>query len=96
MDIILRTPRHVIVDHMGDTLDIQTTSRNVGGDHDLMRAATKAFQCLQALRLRAIAVQTGDAKSRPAQGVREPIGAVFRAREHQDTGHRRACQQRQE
>jgi hypothetical protein len=94
MDVVLRTSRHVIVDHVGDALDIQATGRKVGGHQNLMRAAAKAFQGLQALVLRAIAMETGHAKSRAVQGVCEPIGTVFRPRKHQDTGHCRPRQQR--
>jgi hypothetical protein len=42
----------------------------------------------------AIAMQTGDAKSRAVQSVCKAIGTVFRACEHQDTGHCRPREQR--
>jgi hypothetical protein len=81
---------------VGDTLDIQAAGRNIGGHENLIRAAAKAFQSLQALALGTIPMEAVDAKSCPAQGMGEPIGAVFRPRKHQDSVHGRAREQRLE
>ena len=64
-----------MIDSMGNALDIQATGCKVSGRQNLMHATPKTFQCLQALVLRAIAMQTDDAKSRSIQGVRESIGS---------------------
>jgi hypothetical protein len=60
---------------VGNALDIQATRCTVSGHQHLMHATPKTFQCLQALVLRAVAMQTDEAKSRSVQGVCKSIGS---------------------
>ena len=65
---------------MGDAFDIQAPGRDVGGHHNVIRAAAKALQCLLALELCAIGMQTGGAKSRAGVVDWDPTCTVRGAR----------------
>ena len=45
---------HVVIDHMADVRDIQTASRDVGGNQDFETTIAKSFQGLFAFTLGAI------------------------------------------
>src|SRR5690349_23159953 len=61
VDVGIGSVWHVEVDHMRNTVNIQTARCNVGGDHDAKMSCFEAVQGLFALSLRAIAMQTSDA-----------------------------------
>ncbi len=59
VDVIVRLPRHVIVEHVADALDVQPARGDVGGDQDVDVAGLEPLQLLQALGLLHVAVDRG-------------------------------------
>ena len=83
VDVGIGSVWHIEVDHMRNTVNVQTTRRNVGSHHDAKVSCFKAVQGLFALSLRAIAVQAGDAMTCVRDLTSQLIGAMFRAGEDQ-------------
>ena len=79
VDVGIGSVWHIEVDHMRNTVNIQTTRRNVGGDHDAEVTCLEAVQGLFALSLCAIAVQAGDTMPRVRNLTRQFIGTMFGA-----------------
>ena len=75
---------HIEVDDVRNAFHIQAACGDVGGDHDLIRAAPEAFERGLTLSLRAIAVQAGNFISGAVDLLGELFGAMFGAREDQD------------
>src|SRR5215207_572884 len=83
MDVGISGVWHIVVDDMRDILHIETTCRDIGGNHDGEVSALETAERLLALSLGAIAVQARNAKSRVCNLARNLIGAMFGAREDQ-------------
>src|SRR6266540_3174923 len=77
MDVGIGSVWHVEVDHMRNTVNVQTACRNVGSDHDAEVSCFEAVQGLLTLSLGAVAVQAGDAMTRVRNLTRQLIGAMF-------------------
>ena len=84
MDIRVGGIRHVVVDNVGDTVDIEPARGDVGGDHDAEVTGLETAQGLFTLPLRSVAVQARDAKPRVCDLPRHFVRAVFCAREDQN------------
>ena len=56
--------RALVVDDVGDVLDIDASGRDIGGDQDVDLAGPEGAQCLLAGALSEVAVQGGAAKPR--------------------------------
>ena len=63
MDVSIRSVGHIIIDDVGDAVDVETTRRNIGGDHDREVSCFEAVQGMLALPLSAVPVQAGDPES---------------------------------
>ena len=79
MDVGVGSVGHVEVEDVRDAVDIETTRRDVGGDHDREMSALETAEGLLALSLCTIAVQTCDAMSGVRDLARQLIGAMFGA-----------------
>ena len=81
--IIFAIMRHIVVDDVGNTLDIEPTRGDVGGDHDAEVPGLEPAQSLFALSLGAVTVQAGDAEPGVGDLPGNFVGAMFGAREDQ-------------
>ena len=81
--IILGDIRQFIVDHMGQLVDIETASRDVGGHQHANIALLEAGQGLGARALALVAVDRSSADAILAQLFRQAVGAMLGAGEHQ-------------
>jgi hypothetical protein len=79
VDVGVGSVWHIEVDHMRNTVNVETTRRNVSSHHDAKVSSFEAMQGLFALSLRAIAVQAGDTMTRVRDLTSQLIGAMFRA-----------------
>ena len=59
MHISFAVTRHIVVDHVADSLHVQTSSRHVGGHHDIQLAPLEVFNNSFALGLSDVAIQSG-------------------------------------
>ena len=84
VDVGIGSVWHIEVDHMRNTVNVQTARRNVGSHHDAKVSCFEAVQGLFALSLRAIAVQAGHTKTSMRDLPRQLFGTMFRAREDQN------------
>ena len=75
--------RHVEVDDVRDTVDIETARRDVGCDHDLKVSRFETVQGALALSLCAVAVQARHSETRVRDLPRHFISAMFGARKDQ-------------
>jgi len=67
MDIILRHFRQLVIDHVGDPLDVESACGQIGGHKHLDRTAPEGLQRLGAGPLAFVAVDGGDPFARPFQ-----------------------------
>lgn len=74
---------HVVVDDVGDAFDVEPPRRDIGGDHDAEVSGLESAQCLFALSLRAVAVQTGHAESGMSDLTRNLVSTMLGACEDQ-------------
>ena len=83
MDIGVGGVGHVEINHVRDTVDVETARGDVGGDHDGEVSRFETVQGLFALSLRAVAVQARDAEPGMGDLARNLVGAMFGTREDQ-------------
>lgn len=79
MDVVVRVPRDVEVNHQFDGGDIKTTRGDVRRDKDARRGGAEAGEVRGTLRLREEGVEGGDAVGEAAEGSFEEVrggGAV--------------------
>src|SRR5205823_4631293 len=55
MDVILRHPRHIEIDHVRKRLDVDPARRDVGSDENLIAPVLESGQRVGTLRLAAVA-----------------------------------------
>ena len=83
VDVGVGSIRHVVVDDMGNALNIETARCNVGGDHDTEVPGLETAQSLFALSLRAVTMQACDAEPGVGDLPRDLVGTMLGAREDQ-------------
>src|SRR5574341_374816 len=83
MDVGIGSVGHIVVDDMRDVLHIESARRDVGGNHDGKVPALETAERMLALSLRAVAVQTCDAKARMRNLACDFLGSMFGTREDQ-------------
>ena len=84
MDVGIGGVGHVVVDHVRDTLDIETAGCDVGGDHNVEVSLFETLQGMLALSLGSVAVQARDAMTRVGDLPRYLVGPMFGAGKDQD------------
>jgi hypothetical protein len=70
VDVIFRHHRQIVVHHVGDLGDIETTRRDIGSDEDRVPPVTKSFERFLALPLGAITVDMRHPEARRREGPR--------------------------
>mmetsp|Transcript_77528 Transcript_77528/g.122191 ORF Transcript_77528/g.122191 Transcript_77528/m.122191 type:complete len:346 (+) Transcript_77528:517-1554(+) len=75
----------IVVDHMGDSADVQAPGRHIGRDHDVHGAAPETLQMLLALGLVQITVQGRSGGGPPIQLLVQEFGAIFAVGEDQNS-----------
>ncbi len=83
VDVILGIRGNVVVDDVRHAGDVDAAGGDVRGDHHLVLAGLEAFECLDALRLRAVGVQDGDGMIRGLELAGDLVGAVLGAGENE-------------
>ena len=84
MHVGLAGVRYFEIHHVRDPIDVQSASRDVGRDEDLVLAASEAFHGGRPLLLRPIGVQRRGADAKRLQPAGEAFGARFRAHEDEN------------
>src|SRR2546430_8100537 len=87
MDVIRGDGRHVVVDHMGDSFDVDSSGRDVRRDQDLVAPASKARERGLPLTLTPVSVDPGDVEARLLDLASDAIRPSFRADEDEDGHH---------
>ena len=82
VDIGLGVARDVVVKHVRDAFDIQAASGDVGGDQDVQATVLELVDGALALCLGNIAVDGGSLVASRAQALRELLGVILGANEH--------------
>ena len=85
--IVGRDRRHVVVDHVGDSLDVNPARRDVRGDQDLVPSAPESGEGGLSLALAAVPVDPRDVETRLADLAGHPVRAPLRADEDEDGNH---------
>src|SRR5690606_40563876 len=80
--VVLRVAGHVEVDDAGDAVDVDAPGRDVGGDQGVHRTGPEAAESPVALGLGAPAVDGLGPHAPPGKLVREAVGTVAGAGEH--------------
>mmetsp|Transcript_15751 Transcript_15751/g.34738 ORF Transcript_15751/g.34738 Transcript_15751/m.34738 type:complete len:222 (-) Transcript_15751:1001-1666(-) len=75
----------IVVDHMGDSADVQPPGSHIGCDHDVHRAAPETLQVFFALGLVQIPVKGRSGSSSGIQLLVQEFGAVFAVGEDQNS-----------
>ena len=88
VDVALRGGRHVVVDDMGERVDVEAAGRDIGGDQQLGGAVAQATHHPVALHLVHAAVECLGAVPAPVHRHRELVDLAACAAEH-DRGRRR-------
>ncbi len=83
MYVVLVDVRQLEVDHVRQLVDIQTTCRDIGSDHDTHGAGLEIGQRLGAGVLALVAVNGNSAQAVLVQVLGQTVGAVLGAGEHQ-------------
>ena len=83
VDIIFGYGGYIIINHMGQLIDIQTARGDIGGDQDSYRAALEVGQRPGACALGLVAVDGGSAQTVSLELLGQSIGAMLRACKHQ-------------
>src|SRR5215210_6510919 len=81
VDVTVRRVGHVVVDHMGDVLDVESPCRDVGCDQQGEPVVLEGEHDAVALALAHVAVESLDVEPAPAEGLVEPCRADLRAAE---------------
>src|SRR5215471_7187983 len=76
--IILRMLRHVVIDHVTYTGDVQPARCDICRDHYFVFAALESLQRLDPLTLCPIGMQYRDCMFRMLEEVRHPVGILLR------------------
>ncbi len=87
MKVVFGIDRHVEIDHVRDSLDVDPACGDVGGDHDLVLAVSEAVHRALALALGAVGVHGHRDDAGPLQALVDLVGAVLGAGEDQDAVH---------
>src|SRR5881396_3220290 len=85
--IVGRDRRHVVVDHVGDALDVNPARRDVRGDQDLVPSAPESGEGGLSLALAAVTVDPRDVEARSADLTGHAVRASLRAHEDEDGHH---------
>src|SRR5436309_8021020 len=85
--VVLGGVRHVVVDDVGDSLDVDPARGDVGRDQDLDPSPAQIQQRALALALAPIPVKGGDRVAAPLEIPRQLLRAVLRPREHDHAAH---------
>ena len=96
MDVIFRMFRHVVIDDVTDTGDVEAARRNIGRDHDFVFARLKSFQCFDPFTLGAVGMQNRDSMVGLLQFMRDAIGVHFCSAKNQNAVELRSLKQRHE
>ena len=88
MDVVLRFVRQLVVHHVREVFDVQTSRSHVGGHENLDETAAECLQGACPLLLAAVAVDRGCADAAPVQVRSEPARAELAAGEDQNLLHR--------
>jgi hypothetical protein len=84
MDVILGVTGQVVIDDMGDMVDVQTAGGDIGGDQDIEFTLAELVDGLFALGLRAAAMDLGRLDALFLQLVRHPVHPALSAQEDED------------
>src|SRR5580658_652336 len=84
MDKIFRLLRKIEVHDVGDALDVNAASGNIGSNKNAIVAFLETEQSLIALILCAVAVNAGGLHAGARQALGKAVGAVLGAGEHQE------------
>ena len=82
MDVALRVRWHIVVDHMRDAFDINSTSRDIGRHQNLNSIFSERQQGSLPCILRLVAVDRGGTDSFSLQSLHHHVGAAFGASEN--------------
>lgn len=74
--------RHIVVDHVGDPVDVDAAGGNIGRDQDRNLSLAKAFKSFLACILRFIAMDCGAAESGVFQLPGNPVCTTFGTRKN--------------
>ena len=83
MHVIFGMLRHIVINDVTDTGDIETARGDVGCDHHFVLATLETFQRFDALALSAIRMQHRHGMLSLFQFVSDPVGPMFRSRKNQ-------------
>ena len=86
MDVRLRLHRQVVVEDVGDAVDVEAPGGDVGGDQHRHATAAEAVEGAGALVLRLVAVDRLAVDPRGPQLLQHAVGAVLGLGEHDGTG----------
>jgi len=86
MHVVLGGARQVVVDDVGESIDIDAACGHLGGDEDPHAAILEVIEGGDALRLRAVAVNGSDADAVTGQLAGQSIGPVLGAHEDERRG----------
>lgn len=84
VNVILRRLRQIVIDHVTDVGNVDSSRCDVGRHQNPDAAGAKRINRLLPLRLRAVAVNFRSFVTVIEQKPRQTVGAVFRAREDQN------------
>jgi hypothetical protein len=93
VNIIVWYIGHVVTDHMGDVIDVQSASSDVRGHQHLKISAPEALHGPVPLRLRQVAVQLSHLEPIGTDHACQAPGQLFGPREHEDRRHFRVPEQ---
>src|SRR5262249_30759675 len=96
VDVVFRLRRHVEVDHVAERRHVDAARGDVGRDQHPIAPALEPFERLRALRRRTVAVDPLHADRVRREMLRQAVGAVLGAREHERVAHVGRSQQRQQ
>ena len=96
VNVVVGHGGHVEVHDVPQGRDVDAARGDVGGHEHAILAALEAGQRLGALRLRSVAVDPFHLEVPRREELREPIGAMLRAREHERVVHLALLQQRRQ
>jgi len=82
MDEVFGDIGKIVIDDVGDVLNVDAASGDVGGDQDAILPALKAGEGGGALRLRAVAMNHGGVDALPVEALGDAFGAALGAREN--------------
>ena len=80
--VAFRVVRDVVVEHVGDALNVEAAGGNVGGNQDVEAAVAKLVDGALTLLLRNVAVNRGGGEAAGTQFLSEFLGLVLGAHEH--------------